>query len=136
MNISDSIGLNDKNFIFFAAKQYDNVFCDTEEFKKDLKIFAYIKRLFNVYRTKNELKERLILNHLVTVFNVWPSAAIPMLFFKLKNHQELLKTFLVFMKRLPDPKYDILNSIEIDKYVMERLMKEYQRNVKEVSYNR
>lgn len=99
---NEEIGLTESNFLLFAAKHYDNIFYDTIEFNEDLKRFAYIKRLFNHYEKTNELKERLILNHLVIIFNMWPHGAIPMLFVKLKGYESLLKTFLVFMERMPE----------------------------------
>lgn len=98
----DEIGLTEQNFLLFAAKHYDNVFYDTTEFQEDLKRFAYIKRLFNHYNKQDELKDRLILNHLVIIFNMWSTAAIPMLFVKLEGYEVILKTFLTFMERMPN----------------------------------
>lgn len=98
----DEIGLTEQNFLLFAAKHYDNVFYDTTEFQEDLKRFAYIKRLFNHYNKLNELKDRLIINHLVIIFNMWSTAAIPMLFVKLEGYEVILKTFLTFMERMPN----------------------------------
>lgn len=96
------IGLTEANFTIFAAKHYDSIFYDTIEFQEDMKRFAYVKRLFNQYRRGGELKERLILNHLVVIYNMWPLGATPMLFVKLKGYEDLLKTFLTFMERMPD----------------------------------
>lgn len=118
--MKQNIGLNDANFMIFAAKHYDNIFYDTYEFQEDLKRFAYVKRLFNHYLRNNELKERLIINHLVVIFNMWPTGAIPMLFLKLDKYKQILKTFLVFMGRLPieAPEYSDIN---IDFNLMEYL---------------
>lgn len=96
------IGLSEANFLIFAAKWYDNVFYDTFEFQEDLKRFAYVKKLFNQYQKSGDLKERLIINHLVVIFNMWSEGAIPMLFLKLKGYESLLKTFLLYMDRMPE----------------------------------
>jgi hypothetical protein len=58
--------VNENNFLLFAAKHYDNPQChNTEEFYDDLKRFNYLKRLFNRFQEDGEIKERLVLNHLV-----------------------------------------------------------------------
>lgn len=98
----EEVGLTEQNFLIFAAKHYENIFYDTLEFQEDLKRFAYIKRLFNHYQKLGELKDRLIINHLVIIFNMWPNGSIPMLFVKLKGHEILLKTFLTYMERMPN----------------------------------
>ena len=124
--MSEVVGITEANFLLFASKHYENIFYDTIEFQEDLKRFAYIKRLFNQYKRGGELKERLILNHLVTIFNVWPTGAIPMLFVKLRGYEEILKTFLHFMERMPDRIVGIgiemrtinSNDIELDQYVL------------------
>ena len=95
--------VNEDNFVLFAAKYYNNPQCyDTEEFYDDLKRFKYIKRLFNRFEQTGELKERLILNHILILYNIFGSAATPMLFVKLKGHYPLLKPFLVLINRMPD----------------------------------
>lgn len=95
--------LTDANFIIYAAKHYDNPQCiDTEEFYDDLKRFKYIKRLFNRYELTGELKERLVLNHIVVLYNVFGLAATKMLFLKLKGYYHFLKPFLVLLQRMPD----------------------------------
>ena len=101
--------LDDSNFILYAAANYDNPQCyDTDEFYDDLKRFKYLKRLFNKYREANELKERLILNHLTVIYNVFgPMSGTRMLFFKLEGYYDLLKPFLVFMNVMPDTVYSI-----------------------------
>ena len=64
--------LNDDNFLMFAMREYNNMQCtDIEEFYDDLKKIKYIKRLFNSYRNNGQLKERLILNHLIIFYNVF-----------------------------------------------------------------
>jgi hypothetical protein len=97
-------GLDDSNFLLYAAANYQNYQCyDTNEFNDDLSRFKYLKRLFYRYYERQELKERLILNHLTIIFNVFEHrAAIRMLFFKIDRcYWGYLKTFLVFLNYMP-----------------------------------
>lgn len=96
--------LDESNFLLYAAKHYDNPQCfDTIEFYEDLKRFKYIKRLLNRYEEDGELKERLILNHIVVLFNLFGvEAAIRMLFLKCKGQEHLLKPFLIALNNLPE----------------------------------
>lgn len=96
--------LDESNFLLYAAKHYDNPQCyDTIEFYDDLKRFKYIKRLLNRYQEENDLKERLILNHIIVLYNVFgPDATTKMLFLKCKGLEHLLKPFLVFLNLLPE----------------------------------
>ena len=79
----------------------------TEEFQEDLQKFKYIKRLINRYETTGELSERLILNHLIVIYNVFGiTAANHMMFYKIdKKNWPLLKTFLVYLNYLPEDQY-------------------------------
>jgi hypothetical protein len=95
--------LNENNFILFAAKHYDNPQChDTTEFFDDLKRFKYLKRLFSKYEEHGELKERLILNHLIILYNVFGVSTTKMLLYKLEGHLVYLKPFLVLLGHMPD----------------------------------
>jgi hypothetical protein len=95
--------LDESNFMLYAAKHYDNPQCfDTLEFYEDLSRFKYIKRLFNRYEESGELKERLILNHLIILYNVFGPVTTRMLFFKLNGHLHLLKPFIILLGFLPD----------------------------------
>lgn len=95
--------IDESNFVLYAAKNYDNPQCfDTLEFYEDLSRFKYIKRLFNRYEESGELKERLILNHLIILYNVFGAATTKMLFFKLNGHLHLLKPFILLLGFLPD----------------------------------
>jgi len=97
--------LNDDNFLMFAMKEYNDIQCtDIEEFYDDLKKIKYIKRLFNIYINTGQLKERLILNHLIVFYNVFPvQAGTRILFYKIeKEFWPILKTFLIFLDRMPD----------------------------------
>lgn len=95
--------LDESNILLYAAKHYINSqCCDTVEFYEDLNRFKYIKRLFNKYIESGDLKERLILNHLTVLYNVFgvePTTRI--LFVKLATQYHLLKPFLVLLGTLP-----------------------------------
>jgi hypothetical protein len=101
--------LSDSNFLLYAAANYTSVCYDTDEFYDDLKRFKYLKRLFSRYLEKRDLKERLILNHLITIYNVFDTeAATRMLFFKTDEKQwPVLKTFLLFLSKMPKVMYSI-----------------------------
>ena len=95
--------LDDTNFLLYAAKHYDNPQSfDTLEFYEDLSRFKYLKRLFNRYEDTGDLKERLILNHLIILYNLFGSATTRMLFFKLQGYHHFLKPFVVMLGFMPD----------------------------------
>ena len=96
--------VSEQNFLLYAAQNYDNPQClDVIEFYEDLNRFKYLKRLFNKYLESGELKERLILNHLVILYNVFGvEPTNKMLFLKLKGHERVLKSFLIFLNTMPE----------------------------------
>ena len=96
--------IDNSNFILFAAHYYDNPQCmDEAEFFDDLKIYKYLKRLFNKYQETGEIKERLVLNHLMILYNLFGSVGTTkMVFFKLREYLGILKPFLVLLSELPD----------------------------------
>ena len=116
--------LNEDVFTLFAARHYYNPTCiDAEEFHEDLKRFKYVKRLINRYVDQGTLSERLILNHLIIIFNVFSvPAGLKMLEYKLdtKKHWPVIKPFLVFLKVIENDKY---TGIEMDTNVVEQLRK-------------
>jgi hypothetical protein len=91
--------LTEKNFQLFAMKHYENPHCtDVLEFHDDLKRIRYVKRLFRKYKETGDLKERLIINHLVVLFNTFESHAMTrMLLLKLDGYQDCLKPFLIML---------------------------------------
>jgi hypothetical protein len=109
--------LNEENHLLFAIKHYENPHAATmEDFEEDLKRFKYIKRLLKKYVVQGELKHHLILNHLIICFNVFGEGTVPLLFFKIeKEYWSILKTFLVFLNRIPEYPKSGLDSIEIHK---------------------
>lgn len=115
--------LDEKNFLLYAAKCYykPNVI-DAEEFYDDLKRFMYLKRLFNRYEKNNELSERLILNHLIVIFNVFDiQPALKMLEYQIdKKYWHVLKPFLIYLRHITNDQY---TEIDMDKEVIDRLRK-------------
>jgi len=103
MNLFDD--LNEKNYLHFAMKYYDNRQCTSvDEFNEDLNKIKYVKRLFNRFLETGELRTNLILNHLIVIYNVFENeAATRMLFFRVeKKFYSILKPFLIFLNRLPE----------------------------------
>ena len=106
--------LNEGTFLLYAMKEYNNIQCtNIEEFHDDLKKIKYIKRLFNVYINGGQLKERLILNHLIVFYNVFPiQSGTRILFYKIeKSFWPMLKTFLIFLDRMPETIDSIRGSV-------------------------
>ena len=95
--------LNDGNFLIYAAKAYDKPHIITSEFEEDLKRLKYVKRLLRKYRQTGDFKERLILNHVIILSNVFGvEATVNMLFFKVDpTDYPLLKTVLIFLNYMP-----------------------------------
>lgn len=115
--------LTEDNFITYAMHHYDNSQCySIEEFNDDLKRFLYLKKLFARYKNELDLKENLILNHLVVIYNIFGEQATNMLFFKIdKEYWDILVTFLVFINRMPEelPQYDIkLSEVQLDEFII------------------
>ncbi len=121
--------LNNDNVTIYAVKVYDRPNCIMSEFKDDMKRFNYLKRLFKRYRKFDELRERLVLNHIVVLCNVFgPEAASRLLFYKMsKDDYSSLKTYLVFLSVMPDrirgiKGQDIISSdIPVDMKIAEKL---------------
>ena len=107
--------LNEDNYILFAIKYYENPQSVTmDDFESDLKRIRYVKRLLKRYKNTGELKTHLIVNHLIILFNVFNDAAVPLLFYNLENELwPSIKSFLLFLNRLPEyPKTQIHEIIE------------------------
>lgn len=122
--------LNEKNFLLYAMKEYDNPQCvQVEEFYDDLKKVKYIKRLFNQYLNEGVLKERLLLNHIIVFYNVFPvRSATRILFLKIEEEfWPILKTFLVYLSYMPEiidsinGRAIVSDEIQLDQGVVDRL---------------
>ena len=123
--------LTEDNFQMFAMKSYTNPHCtDLLEFYDDLKRIRYIKRLFRKYEQSGDLKERLIINHMIVIYNMFESrAATRMLFLKLEGYLHYLKPFLIMMNYYPTElglvagKRIIDSEIGLDAHIVETLRK-------------
>lgn len=113
--------LSNDNFILYAMHHYDNPQCHSiEEFEEDLRKFLYLKKLFSRYKNNDELRERLILNHIIVLYNIFGDAATDMLFFRLDEYESELATFLVYLNRMPEDK---ISEIPIDMNIANALRK-------------
>jgi len=120
--------LNENNFLLFAMNHYDNPQCHSlEEFDEDLKKFLYLKKLITRYKKDGDLKDRLILNHIIVLYNVFGTQATRMLFYKIdKTYWDGLVTFLLFLGHMPEtiPEYGIiLSDIKLDEKIIAVLRK-------------
>ena len=125
--------LNEKNFLLYAMKEYNNPQCtEVEEFNDDLKKIKYIKRLLNQYVSEGVLKERLLLNHIIIFYNLFPpAAATRILFFKIEEKfWPILKPFLFYLKLIPEDRIESImgreiktNEILMDQGVIDSLRK-------------
>jgi hypothetical protein len=124
--------LDNENILLYAMKHYDNPACHgLHEFHEDFDRIKYVKRLFRRYQTKSILKERLILNHIIILYNVFglePGTRI--LFSRLERDLwPILKTFLVFLNYMPDRirgidgEHLVSSDITLDQKLIDRLRK-------------
>src|SRR6056297_747966 len=115
--------LNEGNFVLFASRHYDNPQCmSVEEFHHDLQRFKYLKRLLRRYTQNDDLQERLILNHIVVLYNVFGIAPTnKMMFYRMEEEYiSAIKTFLVYLNYLRDDEYV---EIPLDQTLVEKLRK-------------
>lgn len=120
--------LNESNFLVFAMHHYDNPQCySLNEFEDDIKKFIYLKKLIYRFKNTGELKDRLIINHIIVLHNVFGDGATKMLFHKLEEDLwPQLITFLVFLNRMPEemPEFGIkLSNIKLDEAIISVLRK-------------
>lgn len=122
--------LNEDNFLLFAIKNYENPQALTkEDFDKDLNHFKYIKRLLKRYKKDGELRIHLLLNHFIVLYNIFGDAATPMLFYKIeKELWSVMKTFIVFLNRLPQHPKCYIHDIKLDLNCLKQLQKIYNEN--------
>tara|TARA_B100001996_G_scaffold318524_1_gene262112 strand:- start:279 stop:653 length:375 start_codon:yes stop_codon:yes gene_type:complete len=115
--------LNENNYLLFAIKFYDNPQAVTkEDFEDDLKRIKYIKRLLKRYKNTGVLKTHLILNHLIVLFNVFNDATVPLLLYNLeKDLWPAIKSFLMFLKRIPEYPPSTLHKVDEDQVCVTQL---------------
>jgi len=119
--------LTSENFLLFAIKNYENPQAVTkEDFEKDLNHFKYIKRLLKRYRNTGELKAHLLLNHFIILYNIFGEGTTAMLFYKIEEEMwTIMKTFVVFLDRLPEYPKCFIHDVEIDEYCLSELGRIY-----------
>jgi hypothetical protein len=119
--------LTEENFLLFAIKNYENPQAVTkDDFEKDLNHFKYIKRLLKRYKRDGVLKTHLLLNHFIILYNIFGDAATPMLFFKIELELwSLIKTFVIFLDKLPEYPRCYIHEVEIDHDCLEKLQSIY-----------
>ena len=115
--------MNENNYMLFAIKFYNNPHALTkDDFEDDLKRIKYVKRLLKRYKNTGVLKTHLILNHLIVLFNVFDDAAVPLLFYNLEEDLwPAIKSFLFFMKRIPEYPKSHIHGIPQDEHCIEEL---------------
>lgn len=121
--------LTDENFLVFCAKVYDNPSAhSTEEFLEDLSRIRYVKKLLTRYQETGDLKERLILNHVITLHNCFGVHLARILFLKVEKQYHLVKPFLILLNALPDVIYNVgkyekvyTDEIPLDANIIKRL---------------
>jgi len=125
--------LNEDNFLLFAIKNYENPQAVTkDDFDNDLNRFKYIKRLLKRYKNTGELKTHLLINHFIVLYNIFGDAATPMLFFKIeKELWSPIKTFIMFLNKLPQYPKCYLHDIPVDIFCLSELQKIYNKNGKD-----
>jgi hypothetical protein len=113
--------LTNDNYILFCASHYDNAqYASTEDFIEDLNRLKYIKKLITRYTENDELKERLILNHIIVLNNCFgPEALCKILYLKLKLQMKYIKPFLILLNILPETLYNVDNETFIDTNMIE-----------------
>ena len=126
--------IDESNVLLYAARFYENPNCfDTVEFYDDLKRLSYIKRLFNKYKESGDIKVRLVINHLIVLYNVFGNFATKMLFLKLQEYLDILVPFLINIGRCPivvnnigiENKTIYVSDINIDQEIVDLLRAKY-----------
>ena len=119
--------LTAENFLLLAIKHYENPQSVTkEDFEKDLNHFKYIKRLLKRYKNTGELKAHLLLNHFIILYNIFGEGTTAMLFYKIEEEMwEIMKTFVVFLDKLPEYPHCFIHDVEIDEYCLSELGRIY-----------
>ena len=115
--------LNEDNYLLFAIKYYDNPQAATkDDFYEDLKRFKWIKRLLKRHKTTGEINAHLLINHFIILYNVFGDAATPLLFYKIDGEfWSIVKTFVVYLGRLPEVPKTKIHNIPIDIECLEQL---------------
>ena len=129
--------LNEDNFLLFAIQHYENPQAVTkDDFDKDLNHFKYIKRLLKRYKNTGQLKTHLLLNHFIILYNIFGEATTPMMFFKIEEDLwPSMKTFIMFLGKLPEYPKSAMHDIQPDLYCLQELYKIYKNEEEESGKN-
>jgi len=129
--------LTEDNFLLFAIKNYENPQAVTkEDFDKDLNHFKYIKRLLKRYKNTGQLKTHLLLNHFIILYNIFGEATTPMMFFKIEEDLwPSMKTFIMFLGKLPEYPKSAMHDIQPDLYCLQELYKIYKNEEEDSGKN-
>ena len=129
--------LTEDNFLLFAIKNYENPQAVTkDDFDKDLNHFKYIKRLLKRYKNTGQLKTHLLLNHFIILYNIFGEATTPMMFFKIEEDLwPSMKTFIMFLGKLPEYPKSAMHDIQPDLYCLQQLYKIYKNEEEESGKN-
>lgn len=128
----NDVKLTEDNFLLYCAHHYDNSrYTSTEDFIEDLNRIKYIKKLLTRYVENNDLKERLILNHIIILNNCFgPEVLTKIFYLKLKPQMKYIKPFLILIDALPEKVYNVgdelvidTNMIEMDNFIANKLRK-------------
>ena len=119
--------LNENNYMLFAIKFYNNPHALTkEDFEDDLKRIKYVKRLLKRYKKTGDLKSHLLINHFIVLYNVFQDATTPLLFYKIeKELWEPMKTFIMFLGKLPEHPRSFISDIQVDIECLKQLNQTY-----------
>jgi hypothetical protein len=122
--------LNEDNFQLFAIKNYQNPQAvSKEDFDRDLNHFRYIKRLLRKYKKEGVLRTHLLINHFIILYNIFGEATTPMLFFKIeKDMWSQIKTFIIFLNRLPEFPKTYIHDIPVDLICLKELQTIYSKD--------
>jgi hypothetical protein len=117
--------IDDDNYMMFAMKMYNNPQCkNLSEFHEDMNRIKYLKRLFRKYKSSGQLRERLILNHIIIFYNIFDiNSATRLLFSRIdRDLHPYLKTFIVFLNNLPQniPEVNLIE-IPLDRRIINKL---------------
>ena len=129
--------LTEDNFLLFAIKNYENPQAVAkEDFDKDHNNFKYIKRLLKRYKNTGQLKTHLLLNHFIILYNIFGEATTPMMFFKIEEDLwPSMKTFIMFLGKLPEYPKSAMHDIQPDLYCLQELYKIYKDEEEESGKN-
>ena len=108
--------LNEDNYMMFAIKHYENPQAITaEDFHDDMKRFKYIKRLLRRYKKTGVLKTHLLLNHFISIYNVFGDGETPLLFYKIdQDLWSAMKSFIIYLGRFPEYPKGAIHDIKVD----------------------